>query len=620
MIDDENEIYNTTIIAAEDFSNFTKGTEDNPDPDFLDGYISDELTQTPGWSAYYVQQAGGCAKITRSANNTATLSSPILDIPANGKPVVVTFRARMTNPEFNFDWAEVYMVDCTDMSNPLTFSNDYAYTYNEWHEYKFVFNKNRKNTKYFFQFGGYDTDMLVDDIQIKFLDPKVEAPVATGYSDFSCTGFTTTWEAVPSADAYLVNLFTIAEDKDKTRTYIINNARTSGTSYTFSNIDTSNSVLYFSVRALKGNDKSPESNFLTIYGLETPTTPVMAKPADGKIKVTWQAVPGAQYYEILAERSHTATADETFVLSEENFDKLISDGSYTKPEQLTSINEELDLFTNQPGWIAQNPVHINGAYGLIGYYYQQYGELAFLESPIFDLSANNGTVTLSVDLYGQPINQLDECKAVLRMMNYTSETQITSADKFTTPELPEKWSNYTVDLKNGSAKSVVEICATAGYIYVDNITISQQLSSGDKVSVPYLNLNSDKNEIELPVFDYAADCDLSIKVRAVREIWDAGGFAVNEYVRSEFSDAATVSIDSSSAIDDIENNTDSCKAFVNDGQLVIINPLCADVEIFDSTGRKIHADTSGSTLICKELPTKGIYIIRVDTAIIKVAN
>ena len=66
-----------------------------------------------------------------------------------------------------------------------------------------------------------------------------------------------------------------------------------------------------------------------------------------------------------------AKTDETFVVSEENFDKLVSSGTPLEPEWDLPEQEELDEFTNQPGWIAQNPAHINGAYGLVGYYYQQ---------------------------------------------------------------------------------------------------------------------------------------------------------------------------------------------------------------------------------------------------------
>ena len=56
---------------------------------------------------------------------------------------------------------------------------------------------------------------------IKFLDPKVTPPVASAHSDFHLKGFTANWEAVEGADSYLVSLYTINADRDKTRNYIV---------------------------------------------------------------------------------------------------------------------------------------------------------------------------------------------------------------------------------------------------------------------------------------------------------------------------------------------------------------------------------------------------------------
>mgnify|MGYP002508117296 CR=1 FL=1 len=69
----------------------------------------------------------------------------------------------------------------------------------QWKEYKFVLDKARKGTDFFFQFSGYDTSVLFDDIEIKFLDPKVTPPVASAHSDFHLKGFTANWEAVEGA-------------------------------------------------------------------------------------------------------------------------------------------------------------------------------------------------------------------------------------------------------------------------------------------------------------------------------------------------------------------------------------------------------------------------------------
>ena len=615
-IENEDEYYNKTLIIAEDFSKFTAGSVGAPDETVLDGFI-DELTATPGWSTVGSSQAGECIYIDMHSSSNANLCSPVLEVPKNDKPVVVTFRARLGDPDYNFDWAQVYMVDFTNPLSPISFTNDYAYVYDEWREYKFVLDKKRTSTTFFFQFLGYDAPIYFDDIEIKFLDPKVESPVATDFDNFSSTGFTAHWQPVAGAESYTIDLFTITYDRDKTRTYVARDVKANGTSHTFTGIDTSVSTLYYTVKAVKGYDKSPESNPVKVNGLETPGEITFTPTDHGTIKLSWDAVPGTQYYEVIADRSYEATSDMTYTISEENFDNLVSYGTYTKPEELTSVYEELDEILNQPGWIAENPVHINGAYGLVGYYYQHYGELAYLESPTCDLSANDGKVSVSVDLYGQFIDQLDECKAVIRLLQYVSDEETKVLSSYTTEELPAEWTNVKVDLTKGAENTAVEICSKAGYLYINNILITQDLKAGDKIRVPYLSLKSDKNEIEVPVHSYLCGGNMTVKLRAVREIWDSEHFSVDEYVRSSYSKDYTHAVAATTGIDEITDAAVQPKVFVRNGELVVVNPEAANIEVYDSLGHLVASDSSHNNLVAIPVDAKGVLIVRVGAATLK---
>ena len=110
------------------------------------------------------------------------------------------------------------------------------------------------------------------------------------------------------------------------------------------------------------------------------------------------------------------------------FARKISINSYAPALRLSRYGichyrKKLDQYTNQPGWIAENPAHINGAYGLTGYYYQQYGQPAYLQSPYMDLSAAGGKVSVSADLYGAYVTDLDICNAIIRMLTIDLEKQ-----------------------------------------------------------------------------------------------------------------------------------------------------------------------------------------------------
>lgn len=99
----ESDIYNVTMLVAENFDKLSAGSLEAPDENVLDGFIPSELTTTPYWSAYYVYQAGGCLLIDRSKNNNANLCSPVLEIPADDRPVTVTFKARLGNKNVERD-------------------------------------------------------------------------------------------------------------------------------------------------------------------------------------------------------------------------------------------------------------------------------------------------------------------------------------------------------------------------------------------------------------------------------------------------------------------------------------------------------------------------------------
>lgn len=618
----ESDVYNVTTLVAENFDKFTAGSTDAPDETAFDGFIPAEYTSAPNWSAYYVYQAGGCALIDRSKNTNANLCSPVLSIPVNDIPVTVTFRARLATKEVERDWVEVYVADASDPNDVYTFTNDYAYVYDEWKEYKFEFSKKRKGTDFFFQFSGYDAPVFVDDIEIKMLEPKLSAPVATEFSDFTNDSFTANWSAVEGADAYLVSLFTVNDDRDKTRNYITQDLRVSECHHTFTGLETPTTTFYYTVKAVKGSFISPESNIVKVHSLTVPANIAITTHGTDNVKVTWDAVPGAEYYVINAFRAHTAATDETYVLSHENFDKLVCEGTVLEPEVPYQPQEELDEWTDQPGWIAQGPLHINGAYGLAGYYGEASGTLIFLESPIMDLSAGGGKIRLSADLYGQKTDVNDVCTVVFRTMRYFVEDgreKLETTDSDATGKIPEEWTGYTTVLGGGTPMSVVEIVAKAGAIYIDNIMITQDLKAGEKVSVPYTNARSETNEIILPISSLLRGSDIVVRIQAVREIWDSMHYSVNEYIRSSFSADHSYAVETS-GIDDICNDSMQPKAFVSDGVIQVVNPGGDKIELLDMCGRTVASDNSGMQLVRLTADASGMYVVRVGGKALKVVR
>lgn len=616
----ESDIYNVSMLVAEDFGKITEGSETAPGDSAFDGFIPSELTASPEWSAYYVYPAGGCLLIDRARNTNANLCSPVLDVPQTDVPVTVSFRARLATKKTDRDWVEVYMVDATDPTDVFTHYNDYAYVYDEWKEYTFVFTKKRPGSRYFFQFSGYDAPVLVDDIEIKMLTPKLAAPVATEFTDFTNTGFTANWTPVEGADSYRVSLFTINKDRDKTRNYIARDLAVDGCSHAFTGLNTPVTTYYYTVRAVKGTQLSPESNAAKVQSLTVPANISFAPAGTDSVKVSWDAVEGAEYYVVDAYRAHEAKADETYVLSQENFDKLVCDGTYLSPEVPYQYQEELDEWTDQPGWIAQCPLHINGSYGLAGYYGTTSDVLVFLESPLMDLSAAGGKVKVSVDLYGQKTDVNDLCTMTFRTMRYFTEDgreKLETTDNDITGKIPEEWTHYETALGGGTRQSVVELVANGGAIYIDNLCLSQDLKAGESVRVPYSNSRSETNEVTLPVSDLLRGSDIVVRVQAVREIWDEMHYSVNEYIRSPYSAECSYAL-AATGISGVTADAPQVRVSAAGGRVTVVNPTGADVAIYDLSGRLMASDRSGARLAVIPFAATGVYVVRVAGEAVKV--
>lgn len=203
------------VIIDEDFSKFTAGSEDAPDPDYLgvggEPYIDESLTQLPGWSCNYASQAGG----------TCALSSPIggmLNTPVGdySGEVTVTFRMKALSTEANVGvmigsggiWQpSVLMMDMARISSDET-PGEGELDENGWKRFSFTFVNTYANDDCFIQFAAYYCQVLLDDIKVVArMSDFIAAPTALPATDFKADGFTAHWSEVRFADKYLFSLY-----------------------------------------------------------------------------------------------------------------------------------------------------------------------------------------------------------------------------------------------------------------------------------------------------------------------------------------------------------------------------------------------------------------------------
>ena len=608
----EEDIYKKTILISEDFNKFTAGAVDTPSVERLEsaeGLIPNEFMQTPNWTGVEVYQAGGSAFIGYNVDSesTGSLNTPDLDISNTDLPVVVTLRAKCEKGDQDYVCVDILRDDNGEISY---FTNDYATLKDEWTTFTFTYTKPREaGANYYIQFYGYYKPIYVDDIEVKFLEPYLNTPKSLPFTSFTLDGFTANWEAVEGAQEYLLSVFTL---NDKQIQYVLEDKEVEGLSMKVEGLDTS-VTYYYTVRAFDGKHYSPESEPQKVEGLIDPILEEAYVNDSNALCINWQEVPNASYYELLSFINHTADAAEVYTLSNELFDRINVGAEYTiyAPFADLPLEEELKDLADQPGWISSGAVRIDGAYGLDGYGYENYRKPVYLESPELDLSNNNGNFTINVDLLG-----VDQTRAVARVLHIEGNRMVVD-DKFELNDLTEEWKNYTINLKNGTAKSYVEVCCYGpSYMYIDNLKISQNLNTGDELNVPFTATTiKDTTAATINVPESYYHDALTYQVRAVKEVWDEYGFSCDYIIYSNF---ATGSYDfkTITAIEDVVEAKPVVKN--NNGQLTITNNNGEAVAIYNVGGMLVYQNVTGNKNISVNLPSKGTYIVKVGNKTVKV--
>lgn len=206
------------VLLSEDFSLFTAGSEAAPDGTDLtaaDGYIPDEMMQTPGWDGAAIYQAGGCAYIgivtepAEYAGETGLIDTPFLDLSGNGGDFTVRFRARAAEAGATDNIVVVgvnYDIDDYTGYDEVTVTD-------QWKDYEVVIDGGSVN--HYVQIYAYEYPIFIDDIEVEQARTGISAPVATGATNVAADGsFTANWNAVADASSYLLSVY--SEDSEET--------------------------------------------------------------------------------------------------------------------------------------------------------------------------------------------------------------------------------------------------------------------------------------------------------------------------------------------------------------------------------------------------------------------
>ncbi|MDE5877753.1 MAG: hypothetical protein K2H47_09710 [Muribaculaceae bacterium] len=509
------------VLCEEDFSNFTEGTEDEPEFGVMiannGSTIEDFRTSSPGWLGHKVFEAGGCCALqTYDPYNQAYITTPAGDYSGS---VRVTFRAKYLITEWENEdgskhrWTGSTIRVALDNESKRTFetsegTNDLAslrlYLDQGWCEVTVDFDNYSAFNDAHIVFST-DDSVLIDNIKItSSVDNFIASPNILAVRDITETSFTIDFEPVRKAYNYYIMLYTCEGtdpetgepiyipvlDKDSmayleqlgitVKEYLQQAGMSPDDPYLMLSIVQAHEPKTFTYTDLNPEQEyyfAVRSHYLTTFSepriqplpnLPTPIPTEAESITDNSFLARWNPIVKADNYDVNLYGVQTAPEDtKDFIVFEESFDKtsLFTDCTdlwdpYIADENTTGITVA-DLVTN-PGWTTDDYMGL-GFYGLLNK-----GMVCFTDP-----------VTTPAFFCGSG----DEIYVHLTMVAPDPEFRFTltfAGQKYTVNVEEEIYDDYIMLPTNGLKEGRLTITAGGmNPVYIDEIAIGVDVKKGD---------------------------------------------------------------------------------------------------------------------------------------------
>ena len=347
---------------------------------------------------------------------------------------------------------------------------------------------------------------------------------------------------------------------------------------------------------------------ITVCSLPTPVMLEETNITDNSFTANWESVDGADSYTLDLYAQHTATGDETYYYSELNFNDITSAGTYEAPE----IVVEMAMDYNE--WYIYMPALINEAIGVTGQYvnYNQYG---FVQSPVLDLTSDDGNVNISFKAYGN-VNDEMEINLFSAANGYYD---IASSETVKIENIG--WNEYSVDLTDGDVDSYIVIkYLGSGYMFFDDITLSQQISEGDVKVNRIQRTETESTNLDIFVDEKYAKDILFYQLHATQYVWATDDYTGEEYILGEITSDLTeprMSPTNGVGIESVKTAS-AAYAYFNGDQLNVFNPGYEMVSVYNINGVCLYNSNINGTLPMNF--NNGIYIVKIGGKAMKVVK
>lgn len=364
--------------------------------------------------------------------------------------------------------------------------------------------------------------------------------------------------------------------------------------------------------------------------LVLPTPVCESTVNDGNVKVTWtfesEDAPNPIFH-VIVFKQHTATADETFVLGQSDFDYIESTGTLTKHEGRGAI---WDYLPDNAGWYVKFPQYMNGAMGIDTFNYfagsdnddifggcymisQDY-DLSNLADPSIKIQTEMAQEALSVKggyvIYNYSTDWWDE-------KNYdykpNLECDVLNEDLTTTG-----FKAYEDILSPYEDISRTRVCFYGtGYsaLWINSFKATVNMKAGETLIYPAEMHRITDGAREFTI-DTTGDGDkvARYQVLASREDYDDyRDLTAIRFMSAMNKPSIEVGKGTTSGIGDIAADTDAPTVTAANGTITVSG--ADNVQIYSADGRMVYNGAADSPIA---LGANGIYIVRAGSRSVKV--
>lgn len=362
---------------------------------------------------------------------------------------------------------------------------------------------------------------------------------------------------------------------------------------------------YFSIKAVKGDQISEESEMYYAYGVATPAVKAATEiDPRGGYTANWDFAPKATSYMVTSYQVYTATEDEAnHAVLHDDFTSVESEGTPETPSNFGNGYEyiSLDELTTSKGWLGVGTALANGMIGCNESLYVGYD----LQSPIMDLNNGDGKFRVTITAWGKEGDALaiqcgdaitGELIGQAQYLNFETQGLNTGTLEF-----------------EGGTENTRLVFATYNYgsFFIDEIKIEQDLKKDEQVFT-YLSqteVDGAENSCRISGLTRGEDLTYAYNVFSIRE------FFFN-YCTSDYSDKIYVSLKGN--VESTGNDEAVNTVYANGNTVNVILTEDAEINVYNTAGRKElnMAGTAGANSF--DLNGNGIYIVTVDGKAYKV--